>query len=1112
MNPLVKTMLKHSKFNELLKSIEQKDKKISITGLTDASKAHIIYSLYNYTNVRPIVVCPNVSQARKMIQDFKFYSNKEIVFLPAREIQYFDVDIESRETNNLRTYALSKLINKEDVIIITTIDAFVQKMFPKNSYENLYLKLKPGKKIGLDSLVENLIKLGFTREELVNAKGQFSVRGGIVDVFPPDVKSPYRIEFFGDEIDSIRLFDILDQRSKETVKEFELNFSTEFVFKRENIDKLKEKLNNLLKEDLCDEIKENLRKDIDKIERGEITTLVDRYFDLLIPESATLIDYLDDQNIVYFDEISKDISRSDTINFENEELLKVVTKSNVFTKYAFKYIKFSEIEEKLNGLVSVYLSKLGESRVLHAKRKEYSFSCREVNFFRSSMDILFQDIQKYIKEKRKIILVFQTLTRIETIKNALIDNNIIVEYVENIDMLNDIKEGNVYILKGILSGGYIFDDFDLVIISEGISGIVNKYKKTSRDFVGNVLSSYEDLKIGDYVVHINHGIGKYLGVETVESGGIVKDYMKLEYASGGVLYVPITSLDSIKRYICEEGYSPKLNRLGSKEWDLTKSKVKKHVSELAKELVLLYAIRSKLKGFSFSKDTPWQREFEADFEYELTEDQAKAIEEMKKDMEMPKPMDRLLCGDVGYGKTEVAIRGAFKAVMDSKQVAYLVPTTVLSFQQYNVFKERMEKFGINVEMLSRFKTKKEQQDILKRLENGEIDIIIGTHRILSKDIKFKDLGFLIIDEEHRFGVEDKEKIKKYRKEIDVLSMTATPIPRTLHMSMIGIRDVSLITEPPLERLPVHTYVSEYNETMIKESIEKELLRDGQVFYLSNRVENIESIVAKVKTIAPEARVAFAHGKMSSLEIEDTMLDFINHNIDILVCTTILESGIDIPNANTIIIENADKLGLAQLYQIRGRVGRSNRLAYAYITYNKGKVLTEEAMKRLNAIKDYSEFGSGFKIALRDLEIRGAGNVLGKEQHGHMMMVGYDMYVNLLNKAVEREKQNIQDSEELTSQDVKISLDVSCNIPNEYIEDSVIKIEMYQKLSNADNDEKISGVIDELIDRFGEIPKETLNLIEIVRIRNKCKKIGINEIKIRRRLPLVYKQTQKSHKV
>ena len=1095
MNPLVKELPKYSKFNDLLNSIRKREEKLSITGLNDSAKAHIIYSLYNYSNVRPIVVCKNTSQARKLIQDFKFYSDKEILFLPKREIQYFDIDTESRETNNARTYVISKLLKKEDAIIVTTIDAILEPMFSKDSYKDLNLKIKVGEKINLDNAVSTLINLGYTREELVNAKGQFSIRGGIIDIFPVEENDPYRIELFSDEIDNIRIFDVNTQRSKESVNEFEISFSSEFVIKDENVEKLNNILNELLEKDLSEELKDNIKKDIEKIEKIEINTLVDRYFEILVPDSVTLLDYIDNDYAVYFDDISSEISRADTINYENNEVLKVITKSNIFTKYSFKYLTFGDIEKKLNGLVSVYLSKLGENRVLHAKRKEYSFSCREVNFFRSAVDILVKDIQKYTNEKRKVILIFSSYVRVESIKNLLIDNRINVKYVESLNQIDELKEKDVYITTGILSSGYIIDDINIVVISENISGIKNNKKKNKDNFIGDVLSSYEDLKVGDYVVHINHGIGKYLGVETVDSAGIVKDYMKLEYAGGSILYIPITNLDSIKRYVCEEGFTPKLNKLGTKEWEVTKAKVTKHVSSMAKELVMLYALRSKLEGYAFSKDTPWQKDFESDFEYELTNDQEVAIEEMKKDMESPKPMDRLLCGDVGYGKTEVAIRGAFKAVMDSKQVAYLVPTTVLSLQQFNVFKERMDKFGINVEMLSRFKTPKEQKEILQKLENGEIDIVIGTHRILSDDVKFKDLGFLIIDEEHRFGVEDKEKIKKYRKNVDVLSMTATPIPRTLHMSMIGIRDVSVISEPPLERLPVHTYVSEYNESLIKDAIDKELLRDGQVFYISNRVENIESVVAKVKSMVPEARVSFAHGKMTPSQIEDTMIDYMNKKIDILVCTTILESGIDIPNANTIIIENADRLGLAQLYQIRGRVGRSNRLAYAYITYNKNKVLTEEAMKRLNAIKDYSEFGSGFKIALRDLEIRGAGNVLGKEQHGHMMMVGYDMYVNLLNKAIEKEKMNIEKIEDLSYEDVKISLDVSCNISDEYISDSVIKIEMYQKLSNTKNEQDITDVIDELIDRFGDIPKETLNLIEIVRIRNKCKEIGINEVKI-----------------
>ncbi len=1094
MNPLVKELPKHSKFNELLNSIKNKESNLSITGLTDSSKAHVIYSLYNYSNVRPVVVCPNVSSAKKFIQDMKFYTDKEIVFLPAREVIYYDVDVQSRETNNARVYAISKLVNDDEMILVTTIEALLQPMLPKQEYVGLNVKIKLGDKIELNSLIAKLLKLGYSREELVAAKGQFSVRGGIIDIFPVEMNMPYRIELFGDEVDSIRTFDILDQRSKEVVEEFEINFSTEYIISRENVSILSETLNGLLDTEINADLKKTILQDIEKIESENYLGLIDRYFELLIPNSVTLLDYLEDNYTIYLDETSKQISRAEAINFENNEAIKVATTSNVYTKYTFKYVSFETIEAKLKSLSSVYMSKLGQDRVMHAKRKEYSFSCREVNFFRSTMDLLIKDVKKYKEQQKITVLVFPTATKAETAKNVLQDSNIPAKYVIDISMVDELKQGMVYICVGILSSGFAYDDIDIVVMAEPISGVAEK-RKSTKDFLGDVLNSYEDLKEGDYVVHINHGIGKYLGVETVDTAGIVKDYMKLEYKDGGVLYIPITNLDNIKRYVCEDGFKPKLNKLGTKEWENTKLKVAKHVSEVAKELTLLYALRSKAQGFAFSKDTPWQKEFEADFEYELTDDQARAIKEMKQDMEQAKPMDRLLCGDVGYGKTEVAIRGAFKAVMDSKQVAYLVPTTVLSLQQYNVFKERMEKFGVRVEMLSRFKTKKEQEAIVKKLELGEIDVVVGTHRLLSKDVKFKDLGLLIIDEEHRFGVEDKEKIKKYKNNIDVLSMTATPIPRTLHMSMIGIRDVSVIAEPPHERLPVHTYVSEYNASMIGEAIEKEMARDGQVFYISNRVENIESVVAKVKGIAPEARVSFAHGQMTPNQIEDTMLDYMNKKTDVLVCTTILESGIDIPNANTIIVENADKLGLAQLYQIRGRVGRSNRLAYAYVTYNRGSVLTEEASKRLNAIKDYSEFGSGFKIALRDLEIRGAGNVLGAEQHGHMMMVGYDMYAALLNKAIEKEKLKIDNEQDIQKGEIKISLDVSANIPNEYISDSMLKIEMYQKLSNANNDEELQNVIDELIDRFSDIPQETLNLVEIVRIRNKCKQIGIDEVKI-----------------
>lgn len=1096
MNPLVKELPKHSKFNNLLKDIKNHEKNLSITGLTDTSKAHVIYSLYNYSNVCPVVVCTNVSSARKMMQDLKFYSEKEIIFLPAREVLYYNLDVQSREINNARVYAISALLQKKDAIYVTTIDALMMPILPKEKYTGLNLKFKLGDKINLEEIIKNLIALGYTREEVVLTEGQFAVRGGIIDVFPQKANNPLRIELFGEEIDSIREFNKDTQRSNKIVEEFNLSFSNEIIVNNEVIDNVVEKLQTEVLTINKEEMKKSVLQDIEMIKSGNYEGLIDRYFELFVEERASLLDYLEDY-IIYFDETKRTINRAEAIKYENEEAIKAVTiNSNVYTKYAFKYLTFEYLEQKLKSLSHVYMSKLGEDRVMHAKRKEYSFNCREVNFFRSAMDLFVKDVKRYKEENKKIVGVFSTLSKVETVINLLKDNGIDAKYIESLDMLDNLPSNEIYVTKGVITSGYAIDDFNLVVLSTEISGVKNK-AKSSREFLGDKLNTYEDLKVGDYIVHINHGIGKYMGVETIESLGVTKDYIKLEYKDQGMLYIPVTSLDSIKKYVCEDGFEPKLNKLGSKDWQVTKTKAMHHIENMAKNLAILYAKRSKAKGFAYSKDTPWQKEFEADFLYELTHDQEVTISEMKQDMESEKPMDRLLCGDVGFGKTEVAIRGAFKAVMDSKQVAYLVPTTVLSLQQYKVFKERMEKFGVNVEMLSRFKSQKEQKEIIKKLANGEIDVVVGTHRILSKDVKFKDLGMLIIDEEHRFGVEAKETIKKYKNNIDVLSMTATPIPRTLHMSMIGIRDVSLILEPPEERLPVHTYVSEYNEHMIQEGIEKELARDGQVFYLSNRVENIEAVVSKVQSMVPDAKISYAHGKMTPSMVEDTMIEYMNHETDILVCTTILESGIDIPNANTIIVENADRLGLAQLYQIRGRVGRSNRLAYAYVTYNKDKVLTEEASKRLNAIRDFSEFGSGFKIALRDLEIRGAGNILGSEQHGHMMAIGYDMYVSMLNRAIEKEK-NLIDNINNTDvvKEVKISLDVSANIPNEYIKDSVLKIEMYQKLSNAKNDEEISDVVDELIDRFGEIPVDTKNLIDIVKIRNSCIEIGINEVKIK----------------
>ena len=707
------------------------------------------------------------------------------------------------------------------------------------------------------------------------------------------------------------------------------------------------------------------------------------------------------------------------------------------------YLKFLD---SLQNKQAIYLEKqdIGfvDKQSMHAKRNGYSFSYREVNFFRSSMDLLFQELQESIKRGKQTVILGGSTENCKKLSLLLLEKEITNNYIETLE--DDITLGVVNITPGAFSTGFELYDADLIVFSteELFEAKPTKRLKTPGVFKDGQKIVFADLKEGDYIVHKTHGIGQYLGVNTIKADGITKDYIKLKYKDDDVLYIPTDSLDNIRKYVGPEKIAPRLNRLGSKEWDKTKDRVKNNLREVAEELIRLYAKRQKIEGYAFSKDTAWQKEFEDSFEYVETNDQLRCIDEVKKDMEKPKPMDRLLCGDVGYGKTEVALRAAFKAVMDQKQVVYLAPTTVLANQQYEEFKNRMKEYPIGIELLNRFRTKKEQEKILKNLEIGETDILIGTHRVLSKDVKFKNLGLLIVDEEHRFGVKAKEKIKELKNSVDVLTMTATPIPRTLHMSIVGMRDMSVIYEPPQNRKPVQTYVLEYDKEVVKEAITKELERGGQVFYLYNNVEGIEGKANEINDLVEEAKVVYAHGKMTGNQLEQIMQDFVDGKSNVLVCTTILESGIDIPNANTIIVENADRLGLAQLYQIRGRVGRSDKQAYAYITYKRDKMLTEVADKRLKAIKEFTEFGSGFKIAMRDLEIRGAGSIMGEIQHGHMEQIGYDMYCTILDQVVKE----IKGEEIIEEVDVSIDLDVTSYIPNEYIENSSQKIEVYQNIA------------------------------------------------------------------
>ena len=1073
MNFLIKTLEENKKFQELTKQIS-KTGPIAISGLVDVEKLHVLAGIFNETKRPMVLVTYNEIQARKLYQDLKKLI-KQTYFFPKKEITSYDYVAQSKEIEYKRIDVLNKMYlakkQKEPIIIVTTIEAVMQKMVAKDTLYQNVIDFEVGKTYLLDGIKEKLVGLGYERSDLIENKGQFSIRGGIVDVGLSE-KIGVRIEFWGDEVDSIRFFQISSQRSTEMLKEITIFPAHELI-----VQDLSEAVKNI-QEKYPEEI-----EDIELIKNGDYISKINKYFNEFYKNQASFLDYMSDEYLLLLNEKSKINQRKTNIIEDNNKLIASLVEKEKFVPEAIENI--SKFEYNFEEKQIIYLEQNDSIKNI----QKYYFETREINFYNLQLDLLLADIVTYQKNKKKVVLLAGNEISAKKLCNILKENQINYKHEQEAE---NVKPGEIIVTIGGFSSGFENYDLNLIVISlqNNFEEPVKRKKKLSSTFKDSEKIVFADLKPGDIVVHQTHGIGQFIGVNTITADGVTKDYIKIKYRNDDILYVPTNSLDSVRKYIGGgDNSSPRLNKLGGKEWSATTSKVKKNLEAVAKDLIELYAKRQKIKGFSFSPDTPWQKQFEDSFPYTETDDQLRCIQDVKKDMEKPQPMDRLLCGDVGYGKTEVAIRAAFKAVMDQKQVAYLVPTTILANQQYEEFKTRMQEFAINVELLNRFKTKKEQDEIIKKLKLGEVDVIVGTHRLLSEDVNFKDLGLLIIDEEHRFGVKDKEKIKKLRTNIDVLTMTATPIPRTLHMSIVGVRDMSVIYEPPHNRKPVQTYVLEYDQEVITEAITKEIERGGQVFYLFNQVEGIEKKANEISMLVPEAKVGFAHGKMSGRELEEIMESFINHEINVLVCTTILESGIDIPNANTIIVENADRLGLAQLYQIRGRVGRSDKQAYAYVTYKRDKLLSEVADKRLKAIKEFTEFGSGFKIAMRDLEIRGAGSMLGEMQHGHMEKVGYDTYCKLLDEVI-KEMQGIEVVEE---QDVQIDLAVSSYIPDNFIENSSQKIEIYQNIALCRTEEELQNVIDEVIDRYGRLPKELENLIDIARIKQLARKANILKI-------------------
>lgn len=1089
MNDVFIYPLQNSKeYKDVINCINSNKGSLLINGLLSVQKPHITYSIFKELN-RPIVFVASTDlEAKKAYEDLSFYMKDKVVYLGYQDIYFYHLDAKDRNEEAKKLKVLLRLAKGEKIVLVTSTEAILKKYIPKEVLLNNTYNYKIGDKINLEELSDRLVSLGYERVSKIEGFGQFSIRGGIVDIFSLEYTNPIRMELFDDEIDSIRTFDVFSQKSIDKIKKFTITPSREFIYPEkvnDAVEKLKKETGKLTNEDVF--------ANIENIESKTYFEGIENYIDYIYPEeNKSIFTYLNDNAIVFVNDISRFKERCENYINEFNENYKLNLERGLALKNQGRLLhNFNELDlikgEKkliLNTLLPKPVNDFRISSVVN-------FESREVPTFNGKLDVLSEELNRLKYNGFKIILATNTLERAKKLNKELLDLGLetTVSRKRNIE----IKSSQIIIVPAQISSGFEYKSIKFVVVTDNEMIGVHKRAsntKSKKKKKGQKIESFLDLNVGDYVVHENSGIGRYTGIEQISVNGIKKDYMKIIYQGGDNLYVPIDQMDKVQKYIGSDVEKVKLNKLGSSEWTRAKAKVKKEIEDMTKDLIELYAKREKVKGYKYSKDTPWQNEFESLFPHEETEDQLKAIKETKKDMESDKVMDRLICGDVGYGKTEVAIRAVFKACMDQKQVAVLVPTTILAQQHYNTFRERFENYPIRVEVLSRFKSPKQQKEIINDAKKGLVDVLIGTHRIISKDINLPNLGLVVIDEEQRFGVKHKESLKQIKSTVDVLTLSATPIPRTLHMSLSGIRDMSVIEEPPQERHPIITYVTEAKESVIQDEIEREISRGGQVFFVYNRVEHIEEMTSKIKRLVPDAKVAVAHGRMTSKMLEDIILGFLNKEYDVLVCTTIIETGMDISNANTMIVYDADKMGLAQLYQLRGRVGRSSRQGYAYLMYEKDKVLSEIAEKRLKAIREFTEFGSGFKIAMRDLEIRGAGNILGSQQHGHMAVIGYDLYVKMLNDAIKKVK-----GEPIVEEiDVEIDLSVNAYIPDTYISDELTKIEMYKKIASIESKEDMLEVQEELEDRFSDLPKSVQTLLKISYIKSLCKIMKVEKVR------------------
>ncbi|NLL17828.1 MAG: transcription-repair coupling factor, partial [Clostridia bacterium] len=1048
---LLEVLVENEQFKNINGQLDRPKSKQAVFGLVGSLKSFWWSALALAGEKQFLIITQDELSAKGIVKDLTFFTKEDHVLLfPGQEFLPYQVYARSREGTSQRLRTLTRLTQGKPLFVVATAEAFCQKLMPNGVFKHSLMKLVTGQQLDREDLARKLVELGYERVELVEAPGQFAIRGSLVDIFPPSNEKPLRVDFFDDEIDSLRIFDEENQRTIEMIREAVISPAEETLLPKgdlaEVLAELKtrwqstvKRLERLKKRASIQELNSKMEKLLNDLEQGQQPEDIQRFQSFFYPEQDTILDYFATEPVVLLDEPQRLWDK--WLRYEKERgeaLVELLESGNVLPGQEELYAEMEEIKTILAGQTVVAFASLPQKMELLNPENMVSVQAKTMYPFLGKMKMLKSDVLHWKKQHYSLVFITGSLEQAEQLRELLLEQGI--EALVKTRLESRPYPGQVLIVTGTWQQGFDYPALKLVLITEKeIFGqrTVRRSKPVRRE--GIKLSTFADLKEGDYVVHNQHGIGKYLGVQQLEVGGVYKDYLHIQYHGADRLYVPTDQIDLIQKYIGAEGATPRLNKLGGTEWSRVKSKVKASVQDMAEELIKLYAARETATGHAFAKDTPWQQEFEALFPYTETPDQLQAIQEVKADMEKPKPMDRLLCGDVGYGKTEVALRAAFKAVNDGKQVAVLVPTTVLAQQHYQTFRERMAPFPMTVGLLNRFRTPKEQGEVIRGLKDGSVDLVVGTHRLLSNDVVFKDLGLVIIDEEQRFGVAHKEKLKQLRQSVDVLTLTATPIPRTLHMAMSGVRDMSVIETPPEDRYPVQTYVVEHHPELIRDAIRRELGRGGQVFYIHNRIMDLDKVVLELKQLVPEARVVMAHGQMRENELEEAMLSFVEGHQDVLVCTTIIENGLDIGNVNTLIVDNADQLGLAQLYQLRGRVGRSNRVAHAYFTFHPNKIVSPVAQKRLNAIREFTEFGSGFKIAMRDLEIRGAGNLLGPEQHGQILAVGFDMYCRLLEEAVEKVK-GVKPEKQSEKAPTTVELAISAYLPDDYIEQSTFKME------------------------------------------------------------------------